>query len=33
LKEMSEKSNLEREVIESSDTIDFETYLKKMNAS
>ena len=33
LKEMSEKSNLEREAIESSDTVDFETYLKKMNAS
>ena len=33
LKEKSEKSNLDRQAVESSDTIDFETYLKQMNAS
>jgi len=33
LKEMAEKSNLERQAIESSDNIDFETYVKQMNAS
>jgi len=33
LKEMAEKSNLERQAIESSDNIDFESYVKQMNAS
>ena len=33
LKAMSEQSNLDREVIEASDKMDFETYLKQINAS